>query len=164
MTSTIYYLEQTAPAQLIPKSHPGDACQLVECQVKSYPINRFFYHYVGQPWQWLDKAQWRDDQWQAYAERDALRLFMLQWQGSPAGYVELEKHPNGSVEIAYLGVAQPFLPHRLGGFLLTEALREAWLWGASRVWVHTCSEDHPHALANYQARGMQLYKVEEVSS
>jgi hypothetical protein len=36
----------------------------------------------------------------------------------------------------------------------------AWDWGATRVWVHTCSLDHPSALANYQARGMRLYRHE----
>ena len=29
-----------------------------------------------------------------------------------------------------------------------------------RVWVHTCTLDHPAALANYQARGMKSYKTE----
>ena len=29
-----------------------------------------------------------------------------------------------------------------------------------RVWVHTCTLDGPHALANYQARGLVTYKVE----
>jgi hypothetical protein len=31
----------------------------------------------------------------------------------------------------------------------------------SRVWLHTCNRDHPEALANYQARGMIVYSVEE---
>jgi hypothetical protein len=29
------------------------------------------------------------------------------------------------------------------------------------VWVHTCNRDHPQALANYQGRGMIVYKVEK---
>ena len=29
--------------------------------------------------------------------------------------------------------------------------------GASRVWLTTCSHDHPHALKNYLARGFQLF-------
>ena len=33
-----------------------------------------------------------------------------------------------------------------------------------RVWVHTCNLDHPKALANYQARGMVVYKVEEIQA
>jgi hypothetical protein len=30
----------------------------------------------------------------------------------------------------------------------------------SRVWVHTCTLDHPASLANYQARGLVPYKTE----
>lgn len=40
------------------------------------------------------------------------------------------------------------------------ALEEAWRMDATRVWVHTCSLDHPGALKNYEARGMRLYHTE----
>jgi hypothetical protein len=48
--------------------------------------------------------------------------------------------------------------------LLTSAIEEAWriLPPVSRVWVHTCNLDHPSALANYQARGMAIYKKETI--
>jgi hypothetical protein len=53
----------------------------------------------------------------------------------------------------------------LGGAFLTSAIEEAWSRrggiAPKRVWVHTCNRDHPQALANYQARGMVVYKVEE---
>ena len=29
-----------------------------------------------------------------------------------------------------------------------------------RVWVHTCSLDHPNAISNYKSRGMQIFKSE----
>jgi len=47
--------------------------------------------------------------------------------------------------------------------LLTSAIEGAWRTEPEplRVWVHTCNRDHPQALANYQARGMVVYKVEE---
>jgi len=48
--------------------------------------------------------------------------------------------------------------HGLGGWLLTEALDMAWaLPEVERVRLHTCSLDGPHALANYQARGFQIF-------
>jgi len=47
-----------------------------------------------------------------------------------------------------------------GGYLLTHAIRSAWDSGATRVWVHTCTLDHPSALANYVARGMKVYRTE----
>lgn len=45
-----------------------------------------------------------------------------------------------------------------GGGLLSHAITSAWEWpGTRRVWVHTCTLDHPSALQNYQARGFVLY-------
>ena len=41
------------------------------------------------------------------------------------------------------------------------ALDDAWEVAGRRVWVHTCSLDHPSALANYQARGFRIFDVEE---
>jgi hypothetical protein len=38
---------------------------------------------------------------------------------------------------------------------------ELSLTPAEHVWVHMCNRDHPQALANYQARGMVVYKIEE---
>ena len=32
-----------------------------------------------------------------------------------------------------------------------------------RVWVHTCSLDHKHALKNYLSRGMKIFKKETIS-
>jgi GNAT superfamily N-acetyltransferase len=57
------------------------------------------------------------------------------------------------------------LPHAVGtgqgGALLTGAIERAWAMGASRVYVNTCSLDHPAALSNYQKRGFQLVRVVE---
>ncbi|MBW8192693.1 GNAT family N-acetyltransferase [Neiella marina] len=157
---TVSYLQMTCVDQLKGKPAPSDDALVVECQSPQFELNRFFYQYVGAAWQWFDKANWTEQQWRDYALRDELKLFMLLWQGSPAGYFELERQRDGSVQIAYFGVAPGFLDKGLGGFLLTQALQHAWQWGTDRVWVHTCDLDHPNALANYQARGMTVYKTE----
>jgi GNAT superfamily N-acetyltransferase len=59
-----------------------------------------------------------------------------------------------------------FIGRGLGGALLTSAIEEAWRMSPSitRVWVHTCTLDHPGALANYQSRGMVIYKREAAES
>ena len=33
-----------------------------------------------------------------------------------------------------------------------------------RIWVHTCSLDHKHALQNYKARGMKVFKSENLNA
>jgi hypothetical protein len=39
-------------------------------------------------------------------------------------------------------------------------VRDAWTLGPKRVWLHTCTLDHPNALPNYLARGFTPYRTE----
>lgn len=157
---TVYYLQMLSRSQLVPgREAPG--LDIEEARVKQWPLNRFLYQFVGDAWDWTDKLSWCDQQWQSYAESDDVRTWVAYYEGSPAGYFELEKQPGQEVEIKYFGLAPAFIGKGFGGRLLAAAIEQAWDWGDTRrVWVHTCSLDHPGALSNYQARGMQLYKTE----
>ena len=92
-----------------------------------------------------------------------LRTFAGYFDELLAGYYELRRDKEGAIEIAYFGLLREWIGRGLGGALLTNAIETAWHSEPtpSRVWVHTCNRDHPQALANYQARGMMIYKVEE---
>lgn len=161
-TSTIYYMEMLSPSDLSPKAPAGDVV-VEECTVRQYPFNAFLYSYVGGAWAWTDKLSWTDEQWKDYVEDDNLRTWVAYDGGSIAGYYELQRQPEGNVEIIYFGLTGPYIGKGLGGYLLTHAIQSAWAWGDTRrVWVHTCTEDHPGAMANYKARGMALYKQETV--
>ena len=156
---TIWYLEQDAPAASS-AARQVEGLRVEEARVKQYQFNRFLYELVGGPWQWTDKLGWSDEQWRDYAERDALRPWAAWVDGAPAGYFELEKRADGSVELAYFGLAEKFIGRGFGGVFLSRALDEAWRWGASRVTVNTCSLDHPLALDNYLRRGFRLVRTE----
>jgi hypothetical protein len=45
-----------------------------------------------------------------------------------------------------------------GRWLLTEAVTRAWREGVNRVHVHTCTLDHPAALAAYCRAGLAPYE------
>jgi GNAT superfamily N-acetyltransferase len=80
-----------------------------------------------------------------------------------AGYVEMEIQEGGNIEIVYFGLLPLMIGKGIGGGMLSLAVREAWkIKGTQRVWLHTCSEDHPHALGNYQKRGFRLFKTEVI--
>jgi GNAT superfamily N-acetyltransferase len=117
-----------------------------------------FYENIGRAWQWTARLAWSESQWRAYVARPELTTWIGYVADTPFGYFELETQPEGAVEIAIFGVLPGFTGQRLGGFLLTEAVRAAWSLGGRRVWLHTCSLDHPAALPNYQARGFTLYR------
>jgi GNAT superfamily N-acetyltransferase len=80
--------------------------------------------------------------------------------GAPAGYFELHVEPDRAIEIVYFGLFDQFTGRGLGGHMLTEAVKEAWAAGATRVWLHTNTLDHPAALPNYLNRGFQIARTE----
>ncbi len=96
------------------------------------------------------------DDWRTYVQREELETWVAYVAGSPAGYFELEQQPDGSVRIECIGLMERFIGQGLGGTLLTEATTRAWDMGAERVWLTTCSHDHPHALQNYLDRGYRI--------
>ena len=156
---TTTYLEMTDAAQLRPRVCTDPRFRILEATEKQWRYNRFLYEFVGADWAWRDKLSWSDEQWRSYVEDEGLRTFVAYFDGSLAGYFELSQREQ-DVEIAYFGLAPPFIGRGLGGPLLTRAIEEAWRIKPHRVWVHTCDLDHESALANYQARGLVVYKVE----
>jgi ribosomal protein S18 acetylase RimI-like enzyme len=160
-TVTIWYLEMTSPADLRPRRAERDDLAFARVARPMPELNRFFYTAVGGDWYWLDRLPWTYERWQGYLDRPELQTWVLSVAGIPAGYTELEAQPGGDVEIAYFGLLPAFTGQGLGGHMLTAATERGWAMGARRVWVHTCTLDHPGALANYQARGFRVYRQEQ---
>lgn len=162
---TTYYLEMKS-FDGFKNTRDPEGFHIAEAEIRQYRVNKFLYEFVGEPWHWNDKRFLTDDQWKRYAENRNLRTWVAYFRGSIAGYYELEKQDQGNTQIAYLGLAPMFIGRGFGGCLLSHAIQSAWGWeGTERLWVHTCSLDHPGALKNYLARGFTIYghKTHDVS-
>jgi GNAT superfamily N-acetyltransferase len=154
------YLEMARPEDLRPAGS-GDPRARIERAIDPPPsFYRYLYREVGRPWHWVDRLGWTDEDARSHLARPGVRLWVMYLEGSPAGYFELQSHDDGSVEIAYLGLLPERVGRGLGKLLMTAAVEEAWRAGANRVWVHTCTLDHPSALAAYVARGFRPFKEE----
>lgn len=154
------YLEMREQAQLTRAPLP-DAVWRVERMLDSAPsFWRFLYTEVGMEYHWVDRLPWSVDEIRAYLADPAVSIWLLTVWGSPAGYFELRRDANQSVEIAYFGLLRHFHGRGLGGHLLTQAVQHAWETGATRVWLHTNTFDHPAALPNYLKRGFKVFKTE----
>ncbi len=158
----ITYLEMREAGELKPKCCNDPKFEIRECVPAQWQINRALYFSVGEAWSWTDKRVWSDEQWREYVESGLLRTFVASYDGVEAGYYELQCPSNLEIEISYFGLLPTFIGRGLGGALLTSAILEAWRMNPSRVWVHTCTLDHPASLRNYEARGMKIYQTEIV--
>ncbi|HXI21141.1 MAG TPA: GNAT family N-acetyltransferase [Gemmatimonadales bacterium] len=154
------YLEMTSPADLAGAGAvPPAGARVERVRACSPGFFRFLYGEVGGPYHWRDRLPWSDERIHQYLE-GPVDLWVLYEDGAPAGYFELLRHPDGSVEIAYFGLMPHAIGRGLGGFLLTRAVQEAWALGPARVWLHTCTLDHPAALPNYLSRGFRRVREE----
>lgn len=153
----ITHLEMTSAAALKPKPSADPDFRVEPVGVPCWQYNRHFYRSVGEPWAWNDKRGWSDDQWRAYVTSGRLWTHVAYRGREPVGYHELRWDDSGGIEIAYLGLLPGTYGRGWGAGLLTQALEEAWRRRPTRVWVHTCTWDHPAALRNYLARGLSIY-------
>ena len=62
-----------------------------------------------------------------------------------------------------LGILKEYYGKKIGRYLLSEAIKKSFENGSKRVWVHTCSLDHKHALNNYLSRGMKVFQTETIN-
>ena len=152
---------QLSSAGKLNASQADDAQIRIEC-VAQCPASfyRYLYREVGRFYHWIDRLPWTDDEIRAHLARPDITLWVMYCEATPAGYFELERHDDGSIEIAYFGLLQEFLGRGLGKHLLSVAVAQAWTDGANRVWLHTCTLDDPAALPNYLKRGFEPFKKE----
>ena len=153
-----FYLEIKSIKNLKIKIVPSDNFTIKEASKNNFDLNKFFYKQIGKKHQWVDRLIWQDKNWMDYISNKNLKTFILQKNNEYIGYFELIFHKN-DCEIAYFGILEEHIGRGYGGFLLSEALKIG-LKNANRVWVHTCTLDHPNAIENYKSRGMKIFKTE----
>jgi len=157
---TITYLEMERRSQALP--YEGKRrLEVRRVEIASPEMSRFLYTAVGSDWWWHERLRWDRDRWMEWLDRPEVETWVGYRSGTPAGYFELEAQPGGEVEIAYFGLMSSFIGKGLGAELLAAAVERAWDIAATRVWVHTCTLDHPRALPNYEARGFRVYDTVE---
>jgi ribosomal protein S18 acetylase RimI-like enzyme len=128
---------------------------------KDFQLNKFFYKNIGRNCQWVDRLVWTDLDWTKYVSDESIFTYILKSKDEIAGYFELLfNNDTKEVEIAYFGILEEYFGKKLGGYLLSAAIKKSFTFDCSRVWVHTCSLDHENALKNYLARGMKIFKSE----
>jgi GNAT superfamily N-acetyltransferase len=164
VAEVVTYLEMTAP----PPSRPEPAAGGMALQ-RSRPSPAGFrerFLRVGAPWLWASRLRLDDGALGAILANDAVELYDLAIGPDNIGLLELDFRQEGACELSFFGVVQEAIGIGAGRFLMNRAIERAWSRapGISRFWVHTCSTDHPEALAFYirsgfvpYARGIECY-------
>ena len=155
------YLELKSSKNFNEVKKPLEDCLVELVDPKDFQLNKFFYKIIGKNCQWIDRLVWTDMDWTNYISNEKLFTYILKNKGEMAGYFELLFNKDTKeAEIAYFGVLEEYFGKKLGGYLLSEAIKISFNMNCLRVWVHTCSLDNKNALSNYLSRGMKIFKSE----
>ncbi len=157
------YLEIKALKNLNEVKKPSKNYSLQIVNPRDFQLNKFFYKNIGKKYRWVDRLVWTDQNWINYISDQRLHTYILKDNEELVGYFEMIFHADmNESEIAYFGILEEHFGKKLGGYLLSEAIKKSFSLGSLRVWVHTCSLDHKNALKNYKARGMKTFRTEKL--
>ena len=119
---------------------------------------RDLYRRIGESWLWFSRAVMADADLAAILADPKTEILALETDGRAIGLAELYWHDRSEVEIAMFGVVPEATGTGAARFLMETALSRAFAAGVGRVWLHTCTFDHPAALRFYRRRGFRPYK------
>ena len=157
------YLEINSLEDLKENNQSTDSYSLNLLDPINFQLNKFFYKNIGKKHRWIDRLVWAESQWIDYVSNNKVKTYIFKYKEELVGFFELIFHfEKKEVEIAYFGILEEFQNQKLGSYLLTQAIKKSFVGNVNRVWVHTCSLDHKNALNNYIARGMKIFKTENI--
>ena len=129
-----------------------------------FQLNKFFYKQVGKKHRWIDRLSWSDGKWMNYISNKNLETYIISESDELVGFFELLYNPElKETEISYFGLLEEYIGKGIGGYALSVAIKKSFEKNIRRVWLHTCTFDHPNALKNYIARGMTVFKKENIN-
>ncbi|GLR87268.1 N-acetyltransferase [Bradyrhizobium iriomotense] len=119
---------------------------------------RDLYRRVGEEWLWSSRARMNDEGLAAVIHAPGIEVYALVLNGRDEGLLELDFREAGQCELVYFGVSASLIGSGAARFLMNCALDLAWSRDLGRVWVHTCTFDHPSAVAFYQRSGFRPFR------
>lgn len=151
------YLEMRRPVQVA--KEPRDPALAFEPIGRDLARYRALYRRIGEPWLWFSRAIMSDAQLRATIEHPDVEALALTRAGRDLGMIELDLRDGSDCELAFLGLVPDAIGGGLGGVLIREAIGRAFARPAvQRLWLHTCTLDHPAAVSFYMRAGLKPYR------
>jgi GNAT superfamily N-acetyltransferase len=156
LAAVVTYLEMCARPEIEVPPSPLSLKRIDSPKLDAY---RTLFRLVGAPWLWFSRLAMDDATLAAIIQHPNVELHAVSDEdGQDAGMLELDFREPHECELSFVGLVPELSGKGHGRWLLAEALQRAWRESVSRVHVHTCSLDHPAALAAYRRAGFVPFR------
>lgn len=117
------------------------------------------YRTIAERWFWFSRLSMAPAALAALLDDPGVQAFAAIVDGVDAGVVEIDFRVPGEAELVYFGLTGDNVGKGLGRSLMAHAQAVAWSAPVTRFWLHTCTLDHPGAIAFYRRSGFTPYKL-----
>lgn len=156
IAAVVTHLEMTMqPALLLLPAGPWTLRHVERPDLAWY---RELYRRVGEEWLWFSRIRASDEKLAARLHHPLVETHALVDDGRDEGLLELDFREPDTCEIGMFGVTANLVGSGAGYWLMGHALRLAWSRPIQRLWLHTCTFDHPAALPFYQRAGFRPFR------
>jgi len=155
LAAVVTFLEMLEPPQF---DIPESTLRLRRVAEPTLDQYRALFRKIGAPWLWFSRLALSDTDLAAIIGHPEVHLYEVAAVEAVVGMLELDFREPGQCELAFVGLVPELSGQGHGRWLLAHAVRLAWRDGVKRVHVHTCTLDHPAAVAAYRRAGFVPYK------
>jgi len=156
IAAVVTHLEMTELPAVPPD--PAGAFTLRHVEAPALDWYRGLYRRVGEEWLWLSRVRMPDAELAAIIHSSLVEVYALEHEGRDEGLLELDFREAGQCELSFFGVTAKLIGSGAGRWLMNRALELSWSRPIARFWVHTCTHDHPAAVAFYQRSGFRAFR------
>lgn len=157
VATVVTSLEMRARPPLRPT--PPSPFRLVPWPAPDSEKYRTLFRRVGSPWLWFSRLVMTEGDLRQILDDGRIEIYaVVDRAGIEVGMLELDFRHADTCELSYVGLIPELTAKGHGNWLMTQALVLAWRKSVTRVWVHTCTLDHPAALGFYRRHGFVPYK------
>ncbi len=116
------------------------------------------YRRIGADWLWFSRLEMPRAEVAAIIASPDVDLYAVEFEGRDEGVLELDFREPRTCELAFFGLTPALLGQGAGRWLMNRAIPLAWARDIDRLWLHTCTLDHPEAVPFYMRSGFVPYK------
>jgi len=157
VAAVVTYLEMRTPPTLSSAPPPPEfrVRRVVHPDLEWY---RALYRAVGETWLWFSRLRLSDAELREVLHHPEVDVFVLSHDRQDVGLLEFDRRQFPDIELAFFGITPDWIGRGAGRALLYHCLPLAWELYPQRLWLHTCTSDHPGALRFYTQAGFVPYK------
>lgn len=152
VAAVVTHLEMCAPPDLTDIA-PPDGVRIRHIPAPDEVWYRDLIRRVGENWLWVSRLELARDTLVAILSDPKVMVIVAEKNGVAEGILELDFRTEGECELSFFGLSAVLIGSGSGRALMNHAIKTTFAQPVSRFHLHTCTLDHPEALAFYRRSG-----------